>query len=313
MGATNYPYATIVNIAYCSAIFADRDISRYRKYRGGTFRTPDIYLPFKLVLEAQLLEWRNNNFPNDSALDIQANYVLGLCGQYLAEALRAMGNAGGIVINPTSGSPINIEGYREDFIVGTAGSLMDDGDTSYTIPLSGFIRKTVHFVYSGSDGTLGVDTGGAYVTNITYGGTYVKIDLNQPVRNGEIYEIWGLRATAGTVTGGGSSSGLPVPLPLQKGKFLSNDGSNLMWSDVLEEYTSADFEPDGVTVLDERLRSFDFDRIDWENVPTTLYLSNGDFTPITDGDDIVGFIINVADFNAGLNPDWKFKLFKSGQ
>lgn len=303
MGATNYPIATIVNIAYCSAVFAFRDIEKYRVYRGGVNKTPDIYLPYKLVMEAGLLEWRNNHYPNDELLPKQGNYVLGLCAQYLNEALRALGNAGGVVINPTTGNPINLAFYRSSFTIGQTGSLMDAGDTELTIPLSGFLLDSIDFFRSGVLSQYDDDSQLTYT--VTYNPSYVIIHLNQAVQNGETYQITGLRATAGTIAGGGSGSGFTVPLPLEAGKFLTNDGSNLLWDDVWIPITSADFEDDGVTYTNSSLAGY-YLGVEWINVPQWLDFEAGEATLIDGG----GFIVNIPDFNAKQNPDWKFKIFK---
>lgn len=303
MPAYNYPIPTIVNIGYLSAVFGDQDRNKNNMFRGGT-KSPDNRYPFLMHMEAALLDWYNTNFPNNTDLPNVGNYVLGLAANYLGAALAALGNAGGIVINPTTGNPINLAFYRADFTIGDAGSLMDAGDTTCTIPLSGFLKDSVEMYPSGTNLTIG-DAQQFSINSVTYTASYVIINLNQAVQDGERYIITGLRATAGTVAGGGGSSSPSIPLPLQQGKFLTNDGTDLKWDDVWIQITAADFEADGVTYIDETLNGY-YLKVVWENLPKELDFEAGEATLIDGG----GFIVNITDFDATQNPDWRFTIYK---
>src|SRR4051812_25695503 len=113
MPAYNYPIPTIVNIGYLSAVFGDRDRQKNKIFKGGT-KAPDNNYPFLMHTETAILDWYNTHFPSNTDVPNVGNYVLGLCGNYLGAALSALGNAGGIVINPTTGNPINLAFYRAD-------------------------------------------------------------------------------------------------------------------------------------------------------------------------------------------------------
>jgi hypothetical protein len=95
---------------------------------------------------------------------------------------------------------------------------------------------------------------------------------------------------------------------LQAGKFLTNNGTNLVWDDVWIPITSADFDSDGKTYVNSSLNGYYLGVI-WENVGETWLDFDSD-TPEATLIDGGGFIVNIPDFDTRLNPDWKFKVFK---
>lgn len=64
----------------------------------------DIYLPKKISMESEILEWVNSNNGGSTLIDIDGftDYVYGMCGGYAYEAEGLIGT-GGIVINPATG------------------------------------------------------------------------------------------------------------------------------------------------------------------------------------------------------------------
>lgn len=64
----------------------------------------DIYLPKKISMESEILEWVNSNNGGSTLIDIDGftDYVYGMCGGYAYEAEGLIGT-GGIVVNPASG------------------------------------------------------------------------------------------------------------------------------------------------------------------------------------------------------------------
>lgn len=298
--ALNYPPETIVNVGFLSAVFGDRDKNKNKLFRGGT-KAPDKNYFMLMQMESALLQWYNTNFPTNTDISTVANYVLGLEGNYLGEALSALGNAGGIVVNPTTGSPINLAQFRYDFTIGDSGSLMTAGDTSLTINLSGVFLA--QFQPSGINETIGDDSQ-ASLNGIIYNAAYVRFNLNQAVVDGERYIVWGLRATAGTIAGGGGS-GVQLPQPYKKGQFLTNDGTNLLWDDVWIAITAADFESDGKTYNNAALAGY-YLGVNWVNNSSWLNFETGEATLLEAG----GFVVNLDGFDATQNPDWSFKIFK---
>lgn len=300
--------ATVINIAHVTRVLAEYDKRRNKSFKGGT-SAPDEYFTMLLGMETEILEWLYTYQSDYAYMTRNTNYVWSLIGNYAGAALRALGNGNGIVINPTTGAPIGIDRYREDFAIGGIGGLplprysFADGAISYTVPLSGFVIAFLE--PSGVDEMIGDDTQ-ASLTSIDYTANYVRFNLNQPVRDGEKYIVWGLRV--GNVTGVTGGSGVPIPLPLEEGKFLTNDGDNLLWGDPFVEITSADFESDGVTYLNSELEHHTF-AIFFDDANTWLKPEEPEveFTRISGG----GFIINLTDFDANSN-DYHFKIFKKG-
>ncbi len=176
---------------------------------------------------------------------------------------------------------------------------MNDGDTSLIISLTYVFLA--QFEPSGVNETIGDDTQ-ASLTAITYNSAYVRFDLNQAVRDGERYIIWGLRG--GNITSI-PTGGVQLPQPYKAGKFLTNDGTNLLWDDVWITITAADFESDGKTYLNSTLAGY-YLGVNWVNNSSWLNFETGEATLIDGG----GFVVNIADFDATQNSDWVFKVFK---
>ena len=292
--------ATVINVGKVSSVLAMYDLLNNKGYKGGS-KTPSNPLWIWLGAISEILDWHNTYVPNASNVEVIANYLWFLITPYQIAALRALGNGNGVVINPQTGAPINIAQFRYDFVVGESGSLMNNGDSSLTLALSGVIMA--QFQANGVNEMLATPDQ-ASLTSIVYQPNYVQFNLNQAVQNGERYIVWGLRGGNVTNIGGG---GVVLPQPYQQGKFLTNDGTALAWDDVYLPITAADFESDGKTYINSILANYKYD-IDWLNLPTTLYESNNDFTRILSG----GFTINLDGFDTTQNPDWKFRLIKRG-
>ncbi len=283
----------VINVAKATQVLSVIDKYRNKAFRGGT-KVPDNKLYMLLCATAEILEWHNLYAPDADNIELMTNYVWSLVGEYESRALAALGNGTGIIIDPLTGSPINLLGYRSDFTIGDPGSLMDDGESVVTIPLPGFILGTVN-MFPGINLTIG-DATQFSISSILYKPTFVTITLNQGVTTGQRYIIEGLRATSGTTGSGSGGSGFIIP-PLQKGQFLSNDGTNLIWDEPTIKITSTStgWQPDGITYLDSRLANHQID-IRWEDVPVLLDPAT-QYTTITGG----GFTINIPGFDVNTN------------
>jgi hypothetical protein len=297
-----YNIPTTIQIAEGTQVQYQIDAFNKEAFHGGSIEN---YLPVLIYMERKTLQWLNTNDPTYASIDAISGYVYALCSDYSAEVLNAIGQGSGISVIPQQGNSLAIEEYREDFVVDgipTSRYPITAGNTTYTVPLSGFL--TAFWIPGGTIAPNAIP-GAAGTTSIDKQSSFLRFNLNQAVASNEVYTVWGLRVGNKQAV---PNTGPQIPLPLDKGKFLTNDGTVLLWDNVIAEYTSANFQPDGITVIDTTLANYSYDRIVWNNVPTTLYLSNGDFTPIVGG----GFVINIPDFNAGLNPDWTFTILKKG-
>jgi len=175
---------------------------------------------------------------------------------------------------------------------------MNDGDLSLTITLNGFIRNTVMMFPSGINATIDdTDTGAFDIDSIVYAATYVTITLSYPVLDGQRYIITGLRYSAAVSPPSGGGTDFPIQ-DGHEGEVLFTDGAgNLYWADTHIDYVSADFEPDGITVVDTRLEHNTFDLF-WNEGGRYLIPDepSPEFTRIDSG----GFTINILGWDANV-------------
>lgn len=286
---------TVISIGHVTRVLAEIDLAKNKAFKGGT-RTPSKYLPMLLGMEVELLEWANTYGQRSDSIEFQANYVWALIGGYAGAALRALGNGNGVVINPTTGTPLNIQRYREDFVVDgvpTANYPITAGDISYTVPLSGFV--IADFLYNGVAATEGI-TDSVSLTRIVYQPDYVRFELDSPLQAGDIITVWGLRSS-NVVSPTSSGSSAAFPIPYRKGAYLTNDETNVLWDSPVAHYDSTNFESDGITVIDSTLSYHSY--ILYWNTPTATELVEGtDYEPILSG----GFTILVPGFDANTQP-----------
>jgi len=112
----SYSPSLIVQIAKLSSVYADRECATQRLYGGASI---DSNLAVILAMEAWILDRHNLYYPSDPTLPTVANYVLALCGRFIPRALAALGQGGaGIIIDPGTGQPINVQGRVFQFTVG---------------------------------------------------------------------------------------------------------------------------------------------------------------------------------------------------
>lgn len=295
MGAPYQPLI-VCNIADVSSGLASLETRNLSFYNWSSL---DAQLSVILNMESEILRWKATYYPADPTLQSDADYVYALCGRFIGKALQKLGaDSGGIVINPTTNQPIQLIVYREDFTLGTSRTpnySLAAGDTSYTIPLSGFLVNSLE-MYPG--GTLLIeDDPTVFSCSVIYAADYAIIQFNQPVRNGQRFTVWGLRSTTGTAGGGGGTSGPTIPLPLVKGAYITNDGTRVLWDSPELKYTSADFTTgDGVTVIDTRLAIHDYD-LYYESPQSVLLVPDVDYSVTASG----GFVILMEGFDARTN------------
>lgn len=104
-------------------------------------------------------------------------------------------------------------------------------------------------------------------------------------------------------TGGGS--GLP-PQPTHNGQFLRTDGASPDWADPVLFVQNADFEPDGVTVVNTDLANNKF-MIFFDTLAGFIYQEDGQWDYVSGG----GFKILIPNINAN-NQQLRLHLFLKG-
>lgn len=279
--------AEIIVYAEIAQVLADRDNQLTDSFNTGYVdKTAGVILS----MESDILDWVNTNDPNNADLSKMANYVLGLCGQFIIEAQQALNPGSGIIITPTTGQPVNLIRYRADFTIGQAGALMNAGDSTLVINLRGFVIAFLE--PAGIDMTIGDNTQ-ASLNSITYAADSVTFSLNQPVTTGERYIVWGLRAPQGTTNNSGGGSGIADQTG-HEGEVMFTDGVNTYWGDVIIDVASANFELDGITVLNTNMRH---NQLDIYYNEGGRFLTADEFTRISGG----GFTINILGWDANVN------------
>lgn len=142
------------------------------------------------------LEFIYSKDPNDANLIPTANYLYWLCGKYNSAAAAIISGGGtGAIINPSTGTQSTVQGYYLEFTVGDVGAPIVDGQSSFIIPLSGFIENSIHSDIGGAElPQYRIDQMSA---NPDYSNpAQVTINFNAPVSNGMFFQFRGLRLQA---------------------------------------------------------------------------------------------------------------------
>lgn len=93
----------------------------------------DLLLPRKVYIAQQALNDLYTDDPTSSDISLITNYTAAICAAYAFEAQDLLNSGGGgIIINPSTGTA-SLESINEDFTVGESGSLLNAGDTVFTI------------------------------------------------------------------------------------------------------------------------------------------------------------------------------------
>lgn len=131
--------------------------------------------------------------PSDPTLIPTGNYLYWLVGKFNAIAANIISGGGtGTIINPATGTESTIKGYYIEFTVGDVGAPILDGETSFIIPLPGFIENTVAGDIGGAE--LPMQRLDQMAFNVDYSNpAQITITFNAPVSNGQFYQFRGLR------------------------------------------------------------------------------------------------------------------------
>jgi hypothetical protein len=180
-----------------------------------------------------------------------------------------------------------------------------NGELSFTIDLTNILSDSVSFGFS--NGAPLPRTGTVPVGQQTYTPTYTQsnmtITLAQAVATGEQYTLSFGRSAAGSSF---NPPSVVLPTPYQEGKFLSNDGTNLVWDDTVIVITSVDFESDGVTYINTDLARHGV-TVRLESIGGQLLAEGTDYVTILSG----GITILLPGFDANTQ-DVKLSITLSG-
>lgn len=192
----------IINIAKICQYISYVDILRSKVYNG----TVDKQLPRKLYCIRKSVEWMYNLDPTDDTLIGTANYLYALCAPYNGQAaIIAATASGGIIVNPSTGQPINFADISLEFELGVTSSptsvngvnvtLPSNGDNSITLPLEGILQGSLLLTIGGVPQPTIVTTNSTYTT-ISYSPTQAVITLGptgNTFTNGNTYIVSGFQ------------------------------------------------------------------------------------------------------------------------
>ena len=303
MGATPYPIATLIDIGEVSQSLALVNNVKQKAFKGGTI---DDRIPLLIFLVRRTLEYAYETAPLTDDTASIGNYLYALCRRYVSAALAKLGQGGGgIIIDPGSGQPINLRWVTMSFRVGDAGSPVLNGEQQFTIDLTNILSDSASFGFSNAAPLP--RTGTVPANQQTYLPTYTQsnmtITLAAPVADGEQYTLSFGRSSSGSSF---NPPSVALPTPYQEGKFLSNDGTNLVWDDTVIVIESANFESDGVTYINTNLARHGVS-VRLESIGGQLLTEGTDYVTILSG----GITILLPGFDANTQ-DVKLSITLSG-
>lgn len=176
--------STIINIADTCLWLNNKDVDKGFLFGGGAF---DKNPPTKLLKwYKNRVQWMHDKNPSNPTLRDAANYLYSLCtGRNAAIAENILQQQGGNVIyNPTTGQLLNgLEFPELEFVVGSLGAPMQDGDTVLVINDARIIAGTVDITVDGVE--IGVALLDRFSYTYTSTSTQIVITFNQPVLDGQ--------------------------------------------------------------------------------------------------------------------------------
>lgn len=178
----------VVNIAKISQYLVSNAYANGGLFGGGL----DRLWARKLYNIRKDVEWLLNLDPTNSTLITTANYLFALCAPFNGQAsIIAASGSGGIIVNPSTGQPVNLANISLEFELGFTSSpvsvngvnvtLPNNGDNSITIPLSGILQGSLLLTVGGTPQPT-IPTNNSTYTTISYSPTQAIITL-QPLGN----------------------------------------------------------------------------------------------------------------------------------
>ncbi|HRP30441.1 MAG TPA: hypothetical protein PKV73_01050 [Agriterribacter sp.] len=272
--ATVLPISEIIEIGNVS-IYLSANYTAKRGLFGGSLIKP--VPPVQIAWVTSALSWGySGGAQTEQSLRETGNYAYWLYGLFQLQAQNIISGPGGGSVVPTpsgGGSPNDL-----DFIV-SASSLIPTGGTSLYIPQ--FIGYQVDFARGGIM---------QYTTPQPGGGTYYSWD--------SVTGIFTLLSTDPVLYPPNATEGEPFRIMVDAGGSGSAAATDVFPFVV----TSADFEPDGVTLLDTRI-SGNTVYLQANNVPNPFLFAPDDFIYVSGGVEIIvpGFNANTFSYTIVVN------------
>jgi hypothetical protein len=203
MGAP-YSIPEIIDIAKESGVLANLEAKNQLFYKGAPL---DNTLGILLTMEAYILQWRYDNFPDDPTLRQTGNYVYQLCGRFINQAIINIGQGSGQSAIPAGGTQPGWLAWRIDYPSGAGATDMVVNGFTIVITLSNVVPGTVQVSIPGG-GLLQIGTDTSQLMILSPGpvitSTQITITLTQAVSSSMPFIVTGFR------TASSSSSTTPV-------------------------------------------------------------------------------------------------------
>lgn len=179
------PIETWIEYGKISSYLAATAIANNKLFKGSD-RVPTLADKIRLVYRS--LSWKFNINPNDESLDDVALYLYALCGKYIIEAKRILGQGqAGQVVNPSTGTTVAITNPAIQFTVGNGGAPMNPGDTVLTLTYSNVVNPSIEVFLDGVDLPYGLSDRQSYTA--TYNDSNIVITFKQGVAVPEVYRV----------------------------------------------------------------------------------------------------------------------------
>lgn len=121
----------VIDIGVACSFLAQDDISKQAAF-GNPYAVNTLPILIEGVTDILTFAYVNNNYAAE--INSIASYLLSLCGKYIPKAQRLLGQKNGIVVGTSENAPnLIIPRDYPQIIVGKAGSIIQDGDTEFTI------------------------------------------------------------------------------------------------------------------------------------------------------------------------------------
>jgi hypothetical protein len=173
-----------IELAKITGFLATQDIAQQDAFQGGAI---DPRLPRLLYIVRKSVEWTRVSQPNTTQLTAMALYMYSLCGRYLQKAYAILGQAGGIIVNPSTGVSSTIAAINYEFTIGQSGSPINAGDTVLAIPYLNIQLGSINIFLGGNLITPNQTTQFSY----TISADNTVVTFNQGVMNGQIFQVTG--------------------------------------------------------------------------------------------------------------------------
>lgn len=142
----------------------------------------------KIYIVRKALQWRYNIDPNDESLNDVALYLYALCGRFIIEAKRILGQGqAGQIVNPSTGTTVTIANPAIQFTVGDGGAPMNPGDTVLTLTYSNVVNPSIEVFLDGVELPYGLGDRISYTA--TYNEDDIVITFNQGVVAPQVYRV----------------------------------------------------------------------------------------------------------------------------